>query len=103
MPCSAKDAKERKFPLSRHGWVDSAERGLVALLGFLGSVVSRVYKPQINNACIKFPDITLAQNRRNNYQLQLQVTVNSAVSSTVQQHRRTWLWDYVYFCWRGSG
>ena len=66
--------------------MDSAERVLIALLGLLDSVVSWDYKPEINNPHIKVTGTPPAQSRGNNYQLQLQVTVNSAVSGTVRQH-----------------
>lgn len=79
--------KGGKSPLPGRSRVDSAEGVLIVLLGFLGSVVSWDCKPEINNPRIKVPGTAPARSRGDNYPLQLQVTVNSAVSSAVQQQR----------------
>lgn len=79
--------QRRQVPSPQRSRVGSAERALVVLLGFLGSVVSWDCKPEINNPRIKVPGTAPARSRGDNYALQLQVTVNSAVSSTVQQQR----------------
>lgn len=70
-----RSAKGRKSPFPRLGWVRSAERGLLALLGFWGSVVSCDYQTEISNPRIKVPSTPPAQNRGNNYRLRLRVTV----------------------------
>lgn len=43
MPHSAKDAKGGHFLFPMHSWMDSLEHVPVAVLGFLGSVVSWDY------------------------------------------------------------
>lgn len=78
MPHSAKDAKGGHFLLPLHNWMDSLEHVPVAVLGFLGSVVSWDYKPEISSPHKKVSGTALSQSRGNNYQLQSQVRVPAA-------------------------
>lgn len=74
MPHSAKDAKGGNFFLPRRSWMDSAERVPVAVLGFLGSVVSQDYKPEISPSYKSFWYSSFSKQRK---QLSVAITGHS--------------------------